>query len=420
MSDRPLRVAFFPDTYDEIDGVANTSRQFEAFARRHDLPFLTIHGGADDVFETNGSTTRMKCHRGRIGFAIDKKHDFDLAFWRHMNAVEEVVTKFDPDIVHITGPSDVGQLGVAIAHRLRIPLAASWHTNLHQYAEMRASDWLRFLPKSLQPRVGGVIREATLRTTLRFYHIAQVLFAPNQELMDMIEKGTGKTCHPMNRGVDTELFNPQRRECGDDAFVVGFVGRLSVEKSIRDLVEVEQHLLRSGVTNYRFLVVGQGAEEPWLRAHMKQVEFTGILRGEELAKAYASMDVLAFPSHTDTYGNVVLEAFASGLPAVVTNDGGPRFIVRDGETGFVTNDLADFSDAVLWLARNPAKLESMRRAARTQAMTRSWDAVFESVYAAYEYGLRAGIDAGKKVRTRTGLSDAIGRFGAAHAVNEIR
>ena len=416
MSDRPLRVAFFPDTYDEIDGVANTSRQFEAFARRHNLPFLTIHGGADDVFECNGSTMRMKRHRGRFGFALDKKHDFDLAFWRHMSAAEQIVAKFDPDIVHITGPSDVGQLGVAIAHRLRIPLAASWHTNLHQYAEMRASEWLRFLPAGLRPGVGGVIREASLRTTLRFYHIAQVLFAPNQELIDMIEKGTGKPCHPMNRGVDTELFHPRERERGDDAFVVGFVGRLSVEKSIRDLAEVEQHLLRAGVTNYRFLVIGQGAEEPWLRAHLKQAEFTGILRGEELATAYASMDVLAFPSHTDTYGNVVLEAFASGVPAVVTNDGGPRFIVRSGETGFVTNDLPDFCDAILWLARYPAKLESMRLAARALAMTRSWDAVFEDVYAAYEYGLRAGIRAGKKVRARAGLGDSIGRFGSPQAV----
>jgi len=85
MSERPLRVAFFPDTYDEIDGVANTSRQLEAFARRHEFPFLTIHGGLDDVFESNGSTLRMKRRRGRFGFALDKKHDFDLAFKRHLS-----------------------------------------------------------------------------------------------------------------------------------------------------------------------------------------------------------------------------------------------------------------------------------------------------------------------------------------------
>ena len=82
--------------------------------------------------------------RGRIGFAVDKKHDFDLAVLATLTAVESAVREFDPDILHITGPSDVGQLGVAIAHRLRIPLAASWHTNVHQYAEQRASALLFF------------------------------------------------------------------------------------------------------------------------------------------------------------------------------------------------------------------------------------------------------------------------------------
>ncbi len=88
---------------------------------------------------------RIARQRGRFGFPLDKKHDFDLAFWRHLNAVESVVREFDPDILHITGPSDVGQLGTLIAQRLRIPLAASWHTNLHQYAEQRAAGLLRSL-----------------------------------------------------------------------------------------------------------------------------------------------------------------------------------------------------------------------------------------------------------------------------------
>jgi len=329
--------------------------------------------------------------------------------------VEQIVAKFDPDIVHITGPSDVGQLGTLIAYRMRIPLAASWHTNVHEYAEMRSSSWLGLLPRSVQAGAGRAIREVSLHATLRFYHIAQVLFAPNRELIELIEKGTGKPCYPMGRGVDTELFHPRKRERKDDAFVVGFVGRLSVEKNIRDLVAIEQHLVRAGLKNYRFVVVGQGAEEPWLRANMQQAEFTGVLRGEELAKAYAGMDVLAFPSHTDTYGNVVLEAFASGVPAVVTNHGGPRFIVRAGETGFVTTDLEDFCNAVLGLAHNPDELAAMRVAARACAMTHSWDTVFEAVYGAYEYGLRAGVSAGKKIRSRGGLG-----FGATQALNETR
>ncbi len=158
----------------------------------------------------------------------------------------------------------------------------------------------------------------------------------------MIEKGAGKACYPMHRGVDTDLFNPRRRDRGDDTFVIGYVGRLTVEKNIRELVELERRLIQEGLSNFRFLIVGQGAEESWLRANMKKADFTGVLRGEELARAYANMDIFAFPSRTDTYGNVVLEALASGVPAVVTDSGGPRFIVRDGETGFVARDPQEF------------------------------------------------------------------------------
>jgi phosphatidylinositol alpha 1,6-mannosyltransferase len=410
-TDRALRVAFFPDCYDEIDGVANTTRQFESFALRRRLPFLIVHGGTTNEIQRMGSTVRVSRRRGRFGFRLDKKHDFDLAFWRHLDAVESAVRAFDPDIVHITGPSDVGQLGVAIAHRLRIPLAASWHTNVHQYAEQRAAALLFFLPRVLRERLGAAIRGGCLLATLRFYHIAQVLFAPNQELIDVIEKGTGKSCYPMHRGVDTQLFDPRRRDRADDNFVIGFVGRLTVEKNIRDLFELERSLIRANMKNYRFLIVGQGSEETWLRSHMQRADFAGVLRGEALARAYANMDVFAFPSRTDTYGNVVLEALASGVPAVVTNGGGPRFIVRPDETGFVARDLPEFCTCIHNLALRPALRERLRAASRTQAMTASWDAVFDSVYAAYEHGLRAGAQAGKRIRMRPHAGIAISNVG---------
>jgi glycosyltransferase involved in cell wall biosynthesis len=129
--------------------------------------------------------------------------------------------------------------------------------------------------------------------------------------------------------------------------------------------------------------VGHGSEEASLRRDLQKAEFAGVLRGQALAQAYANMDVLVFPSHTDTFGNVVLEALASGVPAVVTPDGGPKFIVRDGETGFVTED-DRFSGAVAELARDGARLDKMRLKAREYALGCSWDAVFERVYAGYE------------------------------------
>jgi phosphatidylinositol alpha 1,6-mannosyltransferase len=395
-----LRVAFFPDAYNEVDGVANTAREFESFALRRNYTFLTVHGGSSDRLQTEGSGLRMMRRRGRLGFPLDKKHDFDLAFWRHLNAVEKVVRDFDPDILHITGPSDVGQLGVAIAHRLRIPLAASWHTNVHQYAEQRAASLLSILPGGWRRNLSSAIQKGSLLATLRFYHIAQILFAPNPELVELIEKGTGKACYPMYRGVDTELFDPERRTSDGSTFVIGYVGRLTVEKNIRFLVDLERALVQSGLTNFRFLVVGQGAEEPWLKSNLWRADFTGVLQGEALAQAYANMDVFAFPSRTDTYGNVVLEALASGVPAVVTESGGPRFIIREEETGFVARDLREFVACIRNLASQPVLLQTMRIAARSHALKASWDAVFESVYLTYERNLRDCAAAGKKIRMR--------------------
>jgi len=405
-----LRVAFFPDTYDEIDGVANTSRQFEAFAKRRGLSFLIVCGGSENKTETDASVVRVTRRRGRLGFRLDKKHDFDLAFWRHYDPVVEAVGKFRPDVLHITGPSDVGQLGALVAHRLHVPLAASWHTNLHQYAEQRASGLFRFLPRRLQRRMGSVIRESSLAAVLRFYKIPRVVFAPNPELMDLLEKRTGKPVYPMERGVDTALFTPDRRDRTGGEFVIGYVGRLTVEKNVRLLAELNRALNESGFQRFRFSIVGQGAEEASLKANMRKADFAGVLEGEALARAYANMDVFVFPSRTDTFGNVVLEALASGVPAIVTDSGGPQFIVRPGETGFVARDAGEFVSRIRHLAEHREQLQIMRKAARSDALRASWDKIFEGVYAGYEHRLLAGSAIGRNIRVRPQPSIATSRL----------
>ena len=394
-----LRVAFFPCTYNEVDGVANTSRQFEAFAERRGLPLLIVCAGTKDSKEWHGSVLRITRSRGRLGFPLDEQHEFDLMFWRHYVQIANELRDFAPDFLHITGPSDVGQLGALLADQLQIPLAASWHTNLHEYAEQRGSTLFGFIPEPLRRPIGAQIRQNSLQAILRFYRIPQMLFAPNPELMDLLLEATGKPVYPMHRGVDVNLFAPERRNRADSEFVIGYVGRLNVEKNIRVLAEIERALLRSGFLNFRLLIVGQGAEERWLRDNMRRAELAGVLKAEALASAYANMDVFAFPSRTDTFGNVVLEALACGVPAIVTDRGGPQFIVRHGETGFIVPAPCEFAQHIRYLAENPARLRMMREAARADACRASWDSIFEGVYAAYERGLRGGFT-GKRVRPR--------------------
>lgn len=192
----------------------------------------------------------------------------------------------------------------------------------------------------------------------------------------------------MQRGVDTQLFSPAKRNQPapdidpDTDFVLGFVGRLSVEKNVALLAQIQHQLESHGIRNFRFRIVGQGQEEPWLRARLPRAEFTGVLRGEALAEAYAGMDLFVFPSHTDTFGNVVLEALASGVPTIVTRDGGPPSIVRDHQTGRIADD-AEFSTAIAEILQNPNLHHRMRHAARDYALSASWDAVFDRVYSAY-------------------------------------
>ncbi len=386
MNARTPRVAYFPDSFHEVNGVARTARQFEAFARQRNLPFLCVRvGDRTPAFIDEGSVWTLELPRGALSFRLEEDLRFDLAFLRHVPLIERVLRRFSPDLVHITGPSDVGIVGAGLAHHLELPLAFSWHTNVHQYAAQRSEWFLRLLPDRQSRAVGRGIEDISLAVTAKFYSLGQVLLAPNPELCALLERTTGKPCRLMPRGVDAALFHPgKRRRSPDDRDpVLGFVSRLSIEKNVTHLVRVQEELEQMGHRSFRFLIVGHGAEEAWLRERLHRAEFTGVLRGEELSAAYADMDLFVFPSHTDTFANVVLEALASGVPAVVTPDGGPKTIVRDGETGRVVPD-AEFAAAIAGILADPARHAAMRQAARAYALTATWDSIFEGVYAAYE------------------------------------
>jgi glycosyltransferase involved in cell wall biosynthesis len=379
------RVAYFPDSFHEVNGVAHTSRHFEAFARRRNLPFLCVRAGdrAQAVME-DGNVWTLELPRGFFSFALEKDLRFDPAFLRHIPLIGEVLERFKPDLLHITGPSEVGMLGSMLAKEMELPLAASWHTNVHEYLARRSDWFVKLLPKQTMV-TEQTIEDVTLAAAAKFYSMAQVLYAPNAELCALLERATHRTCHLMPRGVDAELFHPakRKRDENDRDHVLGFVGRISVEKNVALLAQVQEELEAMGHKSFRFLIVGHGGDEACLRERMPRAEFTGVLRGEELSKAYANMDLLVFPSHTDTFGNVVLEAMASGVPAIVTPDGGPKTIVREGVTGRIAED-ADFAAAVASVLGDPAKHAQMRLAARAHALTMSWDSVFEGVYAGYE------------------------------------
>ncbi len=382
------RVAFLPDTFSEVNGVAHTARHLEAFARRRQIPFLSVHGGPKTERTNDGAVSILQLKRSPARIALDANLDYDLLLMRYARRVLAEVREFGAELIHITGPGDMGAVGAYVSWRLKLPLVISWHTSLHEYAGARLERLLRFAGKRSSKQAGDCAENLCIQILRWFYRRAVVTMAPNQELIDLTHSLTGRQAYLMRRGVDTQLFNPKHRNRSGKAFRIGYVGRLTPEKNVRFLAELGTALRARGHSHLEFVIVGEGSEERWLRAHVPNATFTGVLRGEALAEAYANMDLFAFPSYTDTFGNVVLEALASGVPAVVTSRGGPKFLVVPGVTGYVAANAVEFSNAVEKILTNPILHANMREAAIVYAARQSWDAVFESVFHIYAEGIR--------------------------------
>jgi len=393
----PLRVALFTDCFSEANGVATLSRQFAAFANRRQLPFLCVHGGPRTQVVCQPSFTSVEIKRGPAAFPVDHDLSCDPFLSRYKNWVTAQVRPFDPHLVHITGPGDMGILGLWVAHTLRVPLVASWHTNLHEYAGRRLNKLFSFLPDTWRKRLCLTAEEQSLRACLRFYGLARFLLAPNEAMVHLLEERTGKPAFPMAHGVDAEAYSPQRRCRPDRSFRIGYVGRLTPEKNVRLLVDLERSLLARGHRNFRMILIGEGNERDWLRKNLEFGETAGILRGKALAEAFANMDVFVFPSRTDTFGLVLLEAMASGVPVVVSPETGARVGVRHGVTGFHAPDLDSFTESVGQLMNSEILRQRIGAAARVFACSKAWDGVFEQLYRTYEWGLEAdGCKAGDR------------------------
>ncbi len=379
-----LRVAFFPDSYLEVNGAAMTSQRLVGYARKNGCPFLCVHADKKTEIVQDGSVTFLKLKRSPLSFKLDEDLAYDPLFQRHATRVLRELVKFKPDVIHITGINDISIVGVYLGWKMQIPVLGSWHTNIHEFAAHRLAKLFSFLPDSFVSKLTDFAERKILDGALLYYKIPKVVLAPNQELIDLMAKRTKRKSLLMSRGVDTETFSPDKRTVNDGVFRLGFVGRLRAEKSVRVLVDLEKKLLEAGQTNFKFLIVGEGDERSFLEKNMSRVEITGFLDGERLSEAYANMDVFVFPSKTETFGNVVQEANSSGVPAIVTDEGGPKFIVRHDETGFIAKDFDEFARYSLELMNNPEKLEAMKKRSREVALSRSWDAVFEQVYQAYD------------------------------------
>jgi glycosyltransferase involved in cell wall biosynthesis len=254
----------------------------------------------------------------------------------------------------------------------------SFHTDLAEYTRvLSGSPWL-----------GRLMREY-----LRWpYGKCERIFVPSETTRrDLIrDKIDGAKIQLWKRGVSAERFTPVKRSdelrhqwgVDDACLALLYVGRVSREKGLHLLAPLSDRLARARVP-HRYIIVGDGPMRAELQAACPSAVFTGTLVPELVATAMASSDVFVFPSRTDTAGNVVLEAQASGLPVLVTDDGGPKENMINGETGHVCSDQHAFARRLTELAWNPERRTQQALAARRYALTRSWPDALAPLYHAY-------------------------------------
>lgn len=378
----PPRVALFTDCYHETNGVANTMRRLESFAIARGLPMMCVKFGQSARCVRKRSVTSIDLARSPVRIPVDMDLDFDVMFARLLPRLMRAVRAFRPDVIHVTGPGDCGILGVLVSRALHVPLVASWHTNIHEFAARRLEQLLSWMPRTA-PGLANGVKGAILRLAGLYYRIPKLVLAPNPEISATLAELTRRPVRLMPRGVDCELFHPKRRPASGGGLVFGYVGRLTPEKNVRLLADVWSGLRESGAHDCRLLVAGDGGERAFLEKAIPEAAFTGVVKGEALARIYAGMDVLLFPSRTDTFGNVVLEAQASGVPVLVTDGGGPKFLVAAGRTGWITSTDQDFVKTAVAISKRREQLAEMKVEARASALSRSWDQVFSDLYAAY-------------------------------------
>lgn len=299
-------------------------------------------------------------------------------------AIQADLEAFAPNLIHVSAPEFLCHAAVRWARARSIPTLASLHTRFETYPAYYHL---------------GFVAPVIIKLLTRFYNRVDWVVTPGQSTADLI-RGWGVTT-PISiwsRGVDHARFNPQRRSLewrrsfgiGDDAFAVGFLGRLVLEKGLDIFAEVCNALTARGIA-HRVLVIGEGPARPWFAEHVPGAIFTGFQRGDDLARAVASMDVLFNPSVTETFGNVTSEAMACGVPVVAARATGAIDLIEDGVNGFLVppRDVNAYADAIARLIADPALAASAGAAGHRMAQAYVWERVNAAVLDAYRALLAA-------------------------------
>ncbi len=368
-----MRIALITESFlPNVNGVTTTMCRL--------LDHMHMQGHQALVFAPTGTPTHY------ANADIIPLGGFPLPFYPEINVtlpqfgITNHLRRFKPDLIHMAAPTIFGAIVPEVARTLRVPLIASYHTDLIAYSDHYGLGFLK------EP----------FKAYLRWIHNrSRMTLCPSLATLHQLRAQGFRRLKVWGRGVDTVRFHPRYRSAAwresvgahAEETILIYVGRISKEKRIDILEEALRD--QPGV---RLVLVGDGPAraEMQQRMHHRPVHFTGYLKGEALATAYASADLFVFPSDTDTFGQVMQEAMASGLPVVAARSGGAPDLIREGVNGamFAPGSVNELRAHIQMFLANPDERTRMGQAGRVAAERRSWHSVMEELMGHYRHLLR--------------------------------
>lgn len=371
-----MRVALFTDTFlPDVNGVAKTLGRW--------VRFLEARGAEVKVFAPQSPsaevTDQLMVERFySIPFLLYP--ECRMAIPNPVN-LRRTLKAFSPDLIHVATPFNLGLLGLHYAKKHHVPLVASYHTHFDQYLTYYKLQWM-------EPMLW--------RYMLWFHQECRKIYVPSESTREHLKERGLHNLEIWSRGVEVSRFHPfvdrneVLRACNIDPskFVLLYVGRLALEKSVDVLLQAFDGLKDEIRRHMHLVIAGDGPLlTPWKEQYEGRTDltFTGFKQGKELSDLYAAADAFVFPSATETFGNVVLEAMASGTAVIGAAAGGVKDNVVHGKTGLLCapGDAADFTRAIELLYSDELYRQELAREGRSYSLRQSWDHIFGELYRSY-------------------------------------
>ena len=371
-----MRIAYFTDTYaPQVNGIVNTFNYLTNYLRKHGIEHLIF---APDFESEHQSEDPKNVIRSK-GFRPLIYPECSLSIPNYFS-VKNRIKAFNPDVIHITTEFGIGFCGLRVAQDLNIPIIMSYHTNFDQYLDKYRLQYLH----------------RPYWSYMRWFHnFALVNLCPSNQTVSELNKHRINNPEICSHGIDTDHFNPSYRSetmrdqlGGNDKLLLLYVGRLAKEKGLDTLIRSIHAINQKYQHEVQFIFTGDGPyKKELLQANIPNAVFTGIKQKHELGMIYASCDIFMFPSGTETFGNVVLEAMGSGLPVVCTDSGGITDFTQHMQNAYVCRfkNSRSLASGLSHLICDPTLRDRLRRNGLITAGLRNWNAIFETLLTQYEF-----------------------------------